>query len=364
LKITKLKDSTTLVSVHSQTNRDLGIFLIFTALVTAMPLYYIVLWFHGYSVKSIRELLPAINFSLPIIVVGIMLIYLSRKRFHVTKDHVTITDGLFRGSITFRWKESPSIKVTSVEELRKGKPAIIWQLYLASGRYKYLIDHRSEQLVIRGVAEAIAKTLKCPITEKTESGADIELAPEDLDLPYSARVKKYPHLLPTDVPCHGGCSIVRREESGTLTFTWGFWHLKTFLEGLVVCGFFFVLSLVPLKPGSLSLFEFSHQNHDFFFYYALGIIVLLATFWLMGYKASVKMTSDRATFLQSFLGVPFSVQSIPTAVLEEVRASWSMRGPALQLISDEKILDLRIARMEDAMWLSQEIKKQLLRRAG
>jgi hypothetical protein len=133
------------------------------------------------------------------------------------------------------------------------------------------------------------------------------------------------------------------------------------VEVLLTGIFFLVISLVPLKPGSLSLYEFSSRNRDFFFYYALGTLMLIVILWLIGYKASIRIGNGRIAFLQSYVGLPFSGRAIPTAILEEVRASWGMRGPALQLISDEKILTLRIADIEDAMWLSQEIKRQLIK---
>lgn len=345
-------------SVPSDANRDLGIFLVFTGVVASVPLYYLfrVLVMH----TSVWDWRKGAGVGLVIALAGLYLIAFTTRCFRAKDGAVHVKDGLFRRSVRYSWQGQPRIRLQSLEKERGGRSLECWQVMLIDGKYEYLLDNRPEQhLESRALAEFLAKTIDCPLVVRHDQG-ETQIEAADLDLPFEERVHKYPHLLgprldrPEPFPIMEGGSGPERayhwgmRTSGMLTETVGL-----FLVALAV-------SVIPLPGGEreldYSLFELARLHSDYKYYYVTGGLFLIAMILLFGYRVHLELKRDQVCARTTLWGVPLWARAISRRVLEEISTRGRSQGAYLQLVSDERIINLRIQRHDLAQYLAAELR--------
>jgi hypothetical protein len=352
------KDNQVIISVASEANRDGGIFLVFLGLVGAVPLHYLV------SQLLFREASwdwrVGALFGVALVFCGLWLIFFTRKRFLVGPGSVVIREGLWRRPIRYRWRESPRIRLRCNTEERGGEPVTVWQVSLVDGRYEYTLDRRpGQQLESRMLAELLAKAIGCPVVEKTEGG-EVVIALEDLDLPFSERVKRDPRLLGEcrEQPRHNPIRLDRKGQEHIYS-----WSL--FTSGLLheISMFFLIalgLSLVPLSRESgelgLSLLDLARKTGDYTYFWAVGGIYGVALAVLKGYRVQVRVGPEGAGTRILLWGLPLSQRFIPARELEEIGLCAEARGWFVHMISDTRILSVRLASKEVAGWLCSQLR--------
>src|SRR5690606_4145928 len=95
------------------------------------------------------------------------------------------------------------------------------------------------------------------------------------------------------------------------------------------------------------------------FYYLAGGLFALALFLLFGYRACVRLGPDHVMARTTLWGLPMWSRTIPRKHLEEISVRGRSSGSFLQLVSDERIINLRIMREDVAAWLASRLRHEL-----
>lgn len=352
------------ISIPSDSNRDLGIFLIFLGVATSFP------------IRAVLEKLfpthPLLSVAGPIgfgfVLLGFGLIRYTRKRFWVEGQTVKIKDGPFGRQLRYSWEGTPQVRLRSVEEEHGRESREFWQVYLVDGKRQYLMDRREgNQMECRSLAEALAKTINCPVLELGETG-ELLIPREELDLPFRERVAKMPELLGPEAPCPSPCPVKHDDSDAKEVFRWNLLNsgmLGEFISLAVLIG---LLAMVPIFPGpgnehghiekfQRSYIDLARQLHEFDYFYVTGTILGFFAFYLFGYSKELKLTSEGVAAQDRLWGVPVWSASIKADQLEEIWVRHSPRGAHLQLISDDCLISGRISSPEVAAWMASRIRR-------
>lgn len=348
------------LTIHSDVNHDLALFLIFLGVVATVPSFYIINKLFIHALDWDWRLGGFVGLGL--VMFGLFLLVFTRKSFRLGDGEIVVKDGLFRRPLTFHWHETPKIRMRAVEEERGGRPTDVYELHLVDGRYNYFLDRRPRrQLEARALAEHLARIIKCPFIEKGLDSGDLIRQPDELDLSFQERARRYPQLrgLPPnpEVPA----TIKREQSKRGLLLTWRSFNRNMFSELLVGCALILSLNFLPFKSSALgvppqSLFDLMRASQGWSpLFYQLGgmaLLILMAA----GVRHEFCLEPDRITWRQLMWGLPVRKVSIPTQHLEQVMVRESARGAFVQLISDRVILTRRLVDEPTAVWLSRTIR--------
>jgi hypothetical protein len=350
--------SKNIICLPSDSNRDLGLFLIFTGIVAVPPVYW--LYFY-YTSRSVQDWGPSIFIGALWAVAGFFFIFFSRKRISVGKDYIRIADGFLKKPFNIRWKGSPKVRLRYDEEERKGRVKEYWETSLIDGKLEYTIDRREQrQLESRALGETIARYLGCELIERDEEGRETVIAPGDLDLPFRQRVIKYPGLLrkPVEAPRHEVLKIEERNRA--LLVSWGIKSTGVLLDLAVLVSFLFLFAIFPLKQGTHSFYQQCALRGDFYVFYIAGFLILFTVLVVLGYRARLKLSRNGAIFWVTIWGLPLRVRRIKMSEIEEIHITPSNRGPRIQIVSDRQIISFRLLDRPAARWLSYRLQQYML----
>lgn len=359
MKIIKKTARDYLAKIHTQSNRDFGIFLLFLGIVGSFPLYYIAL----IALKSpSRDLRPALWISLVLILLGTYLIWGSFKKIYINSRKLTIKDGLFSKAINYQIspEEEKYVKIKCYETESHAMPLEMWQIYFVSGDHEFLIDNRpNQQLETHQLGEALAKILNCPLVDTTLETGTLTISPADLDLPFKDRVLKYRGLLGKPIKKPIKLYFKIKKTNFEQALSWGIASSRLFLEISLFLVIVLIFSFIPLKSEQASFYQICVSASGFLFYHILGIIFVTFMIVLGGYKANLILKAESVEFKETIWGIPYRVSYIPSNKVEEINLYSGMRGSKVQIISDKKIIQIRVYNKENANWLAFIIKKHL-----
>lgn len=355
--LTKKKDET-IIHTHTDSNKDLGTFLLFSGIVGAVPVYYLILTALAKSTDNLR---PGIITGIILAILGLYFILYSKKILTILSEKIIIKDSLFKPKITLKFKKKDIyIKLKSYEIIYKGHPLEFWQVNLVEGKYEYLIDKRpNHQLEMRQLAEVLAKTIGCPFLD-TSHEEEIMISPIDLDLPFKKRVLKYPQLAGMPIKKPPVVYLKIKDAPAGKTFVWGIASSKLFLEFLTIGISLLLISFIPFEAGKASYYQMCVNSENFFSYYAFGITISFVIILFGGYRASLELGGEKISFMEKLWGIPYSLRAISVDEVEEINLYIGIRGPMVQIVSDKKIITLRLYNQEHARWLSWIIRYYLL----
>lgn len=351
------------ISVPSNSNRDLGVFLVFLGLAVSFPVKALL--------GRVLDDSPWLGLMGPlgfvVVLWGFLLLRFTRKRFCVQSGCLRLRDGWFTRGLRYTWEESPLIRLRSQEEERGRDSVIVWLVNLVDGKRQYVLDRRDgNQAESRSLAEALAKKIDCPLLETCGSG-ELLLPREELDLPFRERVKLHPELLGEELEKPEDCSIHEQILEEGRVYRWRYLSPATLNDFGVLAFFLGLLAIVPIFsspiPGSdqlerfqLSFFDLARQQGKFLYFYIAGILVFFNAVLLFGYVEVLKVTRDRVQSQDTLWGIPCSSASIPADKLEEIWVRQSSRGAHLDLVSDDCIISGRISDGEVAAWLASRLR--------
>ncbi len=358
MKVSVSRSGDHIIYLPSDANRDLGLFLIFVGIIIVPPCYWLYLY---YTQRVFQSWRPSIFIGAIPVFLGLLLIFFSMKKIHVNKSFIRISDGLFKKAFNIRWKTQPRIRLRYDEVEIRGRIKEIWETSLLDGKLEYDIDRREyHQLEARALGEHIAKFLASPFIENDEDDKETVLEPQDLDLPFKARVIKYPGFRskPVDPPKNPNLKIVERNRA--LTVSWGIHTTGLLLDVIGFAAIILVFAYFPWKQGALSFFEQCQKQGDFYFFHIAGIILAITILVVIGYRAKLKISSHGAIFWVTIWGVPLRMKKILIDKIEEIRLTPSMRGPRVQIVSDKEIISFRLFDRQAARWLSYRLQQFML----
>lgn len=345
-------------SVPSDANRDLGIFLVFTGIVASVPAYYLfrTLVMH----TTLIDWRKGAALGLLLVLAGLFLMAFTRRSFRVRDGRIEVRDGLVRRPIRYTWKSEPRIRLQSLEIERAGRTVESWQVMLVDGKYEYLLDARPNQhLESRCLAEFLAKSIGCPLVVRQDAGSSVQIEAADLDLPFSERVHRYPSLLGPSPERPDPFPIAEQVQGEKRNYQWGMMTSGLLTEAVGLFLVALAVSVIPL-PGDremdYSLVELARLHHDFTYFQVTGGLFLLALFTLFGYRVKLELTPDVVLACTTLWGVPTWRCEIPLKVLEEITTRGRSQGAFLMLVSDERIISLRIQRQHLAEYLAAELQ--------
>lgn len=353
-------------SIHSRADRDLGLFLIFTGLVGSVPLYY--LYIAIFTKSQAFDWRIGACFGLVAAFLGLMLIALSQKRFTVcggeNGGHIKVRDGFFGRAVKYRYEKEPQICLQAAQN-QSGKDPELWQVSLAQGKCRYLIDSRTERLqVSRGIAEFLAKSINCPLVMYPDVEGPLELDPRDLDLPFAERAAKYPRLLGAPPARPEKCPIKIEERNGGTDrlYSWGLAASGIISE--VLCCFIVaaVLGLLPFfgSPGNhYSLLTQAKEDGNYYYFIGVAVFFVLVMLIISGWRAQIEISQGRVSTRKSVWGIGYSSCSILRERLEEISSVSKASGSAVRLISDDLVCDMRLGDASLAEYAAREIRHSL-----
>jgi len=354
MKILRKTEDLLELEVPTDSDRDLGYFLIFVGLVCVYPLYYII---EKFVYIPWKQWVPYYYIAAIFVAAGLYLLYYSKKKIRATREYLTIKDGFFHAPITFRWKYSPAILLKSLEVIRRSVPTEDWMVFLVDGKHEYLIDRKVyHQIEMRVLAEQLAKFLKSTLIDVSGDLGRIEIDSHDLDLPFRERVRKYPQLKGPYIEKPAVLRMKERILPNGREYSWGIATAGFLLEILMFAGGILLLTFLPIFPGGYSLYTLSKLKDNYFFYYWFMAIVPLILLFIGGYKIHLKVTDEFVSFRESLWGIPFIIKKILNDNVEEIRYHTGLRGPVFQIISDDTIISFRLPDKERARWLTSYIR--------
>jgi hypothetical protein len=243
---------------------------------------------------------------------------------------------------------------------RNERPLTTWIVKLVCQRYEYTLDERlGQQLESRGVAEAVAKALGCPLLEKNDDGNDVVIDSRDLDLPFHERVKKYPALLGKPIPMPANAGVHRQEGGGRIEFSWGIVTPSLLLSMVALGVVFFIVSAIPSRPEQPSYLARAHASGDYHLYVWTAAIIAGALLISAGFRIKVTLSPAEIHLSETLWGVPLLTRAIPARSIEEVQVVHTVRGPQVQVVSDRALIQFRAADADVAGWLGHEIRSHL-----
>lgn len=351
VKKTRRGDSTEL-SIPTDANRDIGVFLLFLSVFAVVPLYALTmrLVFETTEYDWNKGLLLALGMGL----IGVVLILFSRKKITVSQTNITVKDGLFRPGMRFGWSEQPAVRLYSIEEERGGRQVEVWLVNLVDGKNQYTLDQRvGQQMASRTLAEMVAKTINCPVIEKA-GGKDVRIERSELDLPFVERVHRHPILLGQEVDKPSDCAVKETLSSERQEFHWRLWSAQLVLQVGVLFAVLFGFSLLPLgkSTGNRSLLDLARLEKEYLYFYALAGLLVIALVMLAGYRVLLVADRQQVSVRATVFGVPVRSQSIPVTELEDIAVRNSAQGAFLQFISDALIITQRLDDLEAGRWVA------------
>lgn len=359
MKTTVKKSGERFFQIHSDINKDLGIFLLFLGIVGSAPLYYLASIAINQPTYDLR---PAIWIGLVFVIIGFYFIFFSKKNFWVSKNKIIIKDGFLKRKLTYECNDpNKLIRLKNYEIEYKTTPVEIWEVFLVSGKKEFEIHKRpNSQLEMRQLSETLAKILECPFEDLTFEEEGIVINSDDLDLPYKDRVIKYPQLLGKTIKEPAKVHFLIKKDGANKIFSWGIMSPRLLSDILIVSTLIFILSFIPMANNNPSFFQICGENKDFFVYYTFAVIVLFTIFVLSGYKINLILAPKHIEFNEYIWAIPYHHGSIGINNIEEINMYVTIRGAKVQIISDRRLIDIHLYNPENARWLVYLIRQYLL----
>jgi len=348
------------IDIPSGTNRDLGLFIISIAIIAIYPVYYLANQAMG------EERVPpeyGIYLTAAFILWGVWLIYSCRRSFRIQNRNRTmqITDGWLNKGFTLHWDSLPAVKLTTFKDQMAARPIEYWLVNLVDGKKEFALARTVRNFIeIRALAEAISRTLQCPLVDATYTEGPIQVDAQDINLPFRQRAQRYPAMLGPDIPRPASTGVKMTDAAGQRRFQWGVGSTGFMLEIIGVAALAIILSFLPIIPGLPSLARKSMQVGNFFFYQAMLVLIVLMVTAVAGFKATLVLESKGLTFSEDLWGLILLRKRILWDELEEIRMHQGIRGPEVHFIADETGIFFRMADADSARWITSEVRHYLL----
>lgn len=351
-------------STRSDSNRDLGMFLIFVGVVGSVPLYYL---FNALVLRNPDwDWRMGASLGLVCVVAGVALMRLTQCHFRVLHDErsgvIEVRDGFMHGKMQYNFGPQAVVRLQATSVTRRGADVDCWEVELIDGKNQFLLDSKVERLQeSRALAEFLARSMGCPMVVTYGAGDDVSIAAADLDLSYSKRVKKYPALLGPKVERPRNCPVTVRDVDGGTgrIYSWGVLASGLLVETIGVFLAAAAVGLIPVfgKVGDhYSLFKQAVEQHDFSYFIVCGFLVGVAVILQLGYHVEVAVRGERILATGMIWGISVWKRSILVESVEEIASRVRHNGVILQLVSDEMIVTVKLGRLDTANYVTSDLR--------
>lgn len=349
------------ITLPTTANRDQGVFLVCLGF-AAYPACWLALqlfgWFSGHRWDELGIWSGSV-----LVLLGMYLLFSSRKTVQVAQECITLQDGIGRPVVHIRWKGEASVKLRAVPTEERGRLTEFWEIHLQSGKEEYTVDRRiNHQLETRAAAEAIAKALGIPLIDTTGDGEPITIQAADMDLPFRQRAAKYPQLLGRPVNRPPATAVQVESVDGATMFTWGVGTTGIVTDVLSVGALFLLFAVYPF-PGSQhgeNLLSVALSSGNYFGFIAMGAVLGIAILLVLGLRYHLTVDATTARFQEFWWGIPITSTSMPLKFVEEIYLHAGVRGREIQLLGDARGIIFRVSEQETARWLVSEIRRSVM----
>lgn len=221
-------------------------------------------------------------------------------------------------------------------------------------------------LYARRLAEQEARTLHLPLEDTTPEGGAVVIAPEDLDLPFSQRARKYPHLLETtNVPASPTGIRENAARAGARVFSWGMLTWGTAKSTALVLALALGASFVPGRHSSTSIFTDCQRSGNYTFYVVLPVVAAVALLFMACWRTRLTLATDGVRLTYLVAGIPVRARSLSPHEIEQVETHRGTTQPVLLVVADRAILRARTWYLgrpdaQNAAWLSHHVSSYLM----
>ncbi len=339
--------------VHSQSQRSLGLFLIFLALMLLLPVPALLAELEIAQPRSlIWTWLPAM-----LAWAGLYLSKFTRKQFWVEPGRVRVHDGLALTSRVYPWQAGTDIALHSYEDAQ----GEWWLVDLVCGKPHYTLhkalEHRQE---MRHLASTLARAIGGRLVENNE----LVIPSEELDLPLPERLKLHPQLLGPDLPQPATGRVRLEEEPGQLRFRWRHPWAQVLPLFFSLALFILLLASAPLFPGEApeqysewrgakfqhNAWEVSRRG-DLAYFWLTGVFLALATLTWAGVRQELLLTPQRCERRLSLWGMLVSSAKLETSQIREIWARSLNHGCDFEVVGEEKQLGGWMSDPASARWI-------------
>ncbi|CAN0308042.1 unnamed protein product, partial [Phaeothamnion confervicola] len=318
--VKKSRGEQSVILIPTDANRDLGLFLVFLGFVGTVPVQYFLDW---RGLTGPTPFYAALG-GIIAVVLGFFFIGFPRKSYVIRGNELAMTDGFLHRTLRYKWEGTPLIRLRSQEEEKGNKDVEYWIVNLVDGKRSYVLDRRmGHQMESRALAEALAKTINCPLVERQDKG-EISIPREDLDLPFKERVRRNPNLLGPALPKPEASTAHEVEKDGQLSISWCLAGSAMLNEFLAIAFLLALLALVPIFPAHTgealqrSFVDLAREEHKFAYFIVAGTVLVGGAFILLGYRKELRATPEALIARDRLWGVPIWGAKIPAAQLEEI----------------------------------------------
>lgn len=350
------------ISIHSDRNGSLGLFLVFLACSAFLPVPALLA--HA-EVPGPWSSLGA-WLGMVLLAAGYYLLFFTHKRYRVEPDRLTLQDGWLTRPRVFRWSGPVAIYLDSLEDGQKRW----WSVELACGKPRYCLHRAADDgHESRDLALSLARALQCDLVEQDESG-ELLIPAEELALPLPERLRRHPRQLLPALPEPAASGVATRSDGSLLAFRWT--HSPTQIAPYFLALVFFVgcLAALPLFPGPLpphyqdwrgmalrrTAFERVSQDGNYDFFLLSGLFLAGVTALVAGHSVELLASHQALRKRTRLWGLTLAQTEIPLPELRQVIARRGRNGAYLDFISDHNSLGGRLARLEVARWIASEVQ--------
>ncbi|MGV8120155.1 MAG: hypothetical protein AB2L14_10390 [Candidatus Xenobiia bacterium LiM19] len=342
--------------LHSGTNGNIGIFLIFTGAVAVLPVYWL---YYYYTLRDITDWRPAFFVTLLFVLAGLYLVFLSRESITVSRNCIRIDTGLFNRPLIIRWSEEPGLKLTVTADENNG--ACFWELKLIDGRREYAIKRLPfRRCELRILGRHLAEFLSCPFTERDEQGSETVITAAEHNIPWRQRIRENPPSAAQAVIKLDRSLLKISEGDNSFHASWGLNSKGIFTELTIFAAILFASTCLSWNQGDCSFWSECVKRGDFLSYYTEGIILLLILFSVTGSRMHLSADGSCITFRHTLWGVALKTKTAAIDSLEDIRLNIAFRESLIHAFSDEQSIYVRISSEQDARRLHHQLQHFLI----
>ena len=349
---------------YSASHQSLGLFLLFLAMVTLLPVPALLA---ELEIGQARSLLWV---WLPTALAcgGLYLSNFTRKRFWVEPGQLRVRDGLSLSSRVYHWEGVADIALHSYEDQR----GEWWLVDLVCGKPRYTLhkslDHCQE---MRHLAATLTRATGGSLLENEA----MVIPRGELDLPLPERLQLHPQLLGPEWEQPHSSRVALQEAPDRLHFRWKHpWsHILPFFFSLALV--ILILASAPLFPGETpeqysewrgakfqhTAWEMSRQG-DYSYFWLSGAFLALATLAWAGVRQELVFTPERAMRRVRTWGIPVSAASLEVREIREIWARTLNYGCDFEVVGEDKQLGGWMSDPASARWIVARVLRFYARR--
>ncbi|MCL5772806.1 MAG: hypothetical protein M1536_00300 [Firmicutes bacterium] len=370
MKYTKFSEGRGVIKFSHMGEEFLGISIIFIGcLLLAGSSYFFANapQLSGENYFFLVKVFPILIVASVIVVLFGLYIRSNQTKIIFNKENIVIKKNFFVPALKFLLGESLVVRIEKRDTGVKEKTVRTWLVSLADSAQEIpVFESNLYSIELHNIAEDAAKILNCPLLDLTGE-AEVKISSSDFDIPFIARVKKYPHLM-EEIPADAGPGFVSfKDIDGKRLYSWKFSLVKVLFTSVTFAMLSIIVSFMRFGLAQ-SIYDTAVYTGNYAYYFIIGALFIIVLFISLGYKAVLALDRENISISRYFLGIKTGHTLIPWNEVEEIRVSHEKDIASLRIISDRQeiicgsLID-DIGEFRHASSLASDIKKWVLANA-